>query len=114
MPLPSAIRVVGGAAWVFISVFPFFSMETPTKEPAAEAAKTPIKVLRIDDVSASIFARETKTKNGKVTYYSVSFSRSYKDPSGQWKYTKSFSLDDLGNIVELCKQANDFVRDIQK
>ena len=78
---------------------------------ATEAAKKPAKVIRIDDVSASIFAREVTARGETKTFYSVSFSRSYKDSSGTWRYAKSFDLEDLGKIVSLCQQAETFIRE---
>ena len=81
----------------------------PTTAPAKEAPvdqRTPVKVLRIDDVSCSIFMRSVKGRD----YYSISLSRSYKDSSGVWRYTKSFDFEDLGKIVSLCQQADEFVR----
>jgi hypothetical protein len=76
---------------------------------AAEAAKGPLKVFRIDDVSASVFAREAK----KTTYYSVSFSRSYKGADGQWKYTRTFDMDDLGKLQSLIEQVRDYLHQLR-
>jgi len=42
-------------------------------------------------------------------FFSYSFERSYKDAAGQYRYTKSFGQDDLGKIVSLCQQAQEFV-----
>ena len=75
------------------------------QEPAAEAANGPLKVFRIEDVSASVFAHTAK----KTTYYSVSFSRSYKDADGDWKYIKSFGIDDLDKLVSLAGQVRDYI-----
>ena len=56
----------------------------------------------------------TRQYNGKPTvFYSVSFSRSYKDPRGERKFTKSFDTDDLGKIVELSQRASETIRDLQ-
>jgi hypothetical protein len=81
----------------------------PTTAPAKEAPeehRAPVKVLRIDDVSCSIFKRSVKGRD----YYSLSLSRSYKDSSGVWRYTKSFDFDDLGKIISLCQQADEYIR----
>lgn len=77
---------------------------------AMDAAKKPVKVLRIEDVSASVFAREHTVKGDSRVFYSVSFSRSYKDSSGTWRYAKYFDLEDLGKIVNLCQQADEYIR----
>ena len=76
-----------------------------------DAAKKPAKVIRIDDVSASVFVREHTVKGETRVFYSVSFSRSYKDSSGTWRYAKSFDLEDLGKIVSLCQQADTYIRE---
>ena len=81
----------------------------PITSPAQEAPeenRAPVKVLRIDDVSASIFKRNARGRD----YFSVSLSRSYKDLSGVWRYTKSFDFEDLGKIVSLCQQADEYIR----
>jgi hypothetical protein len=79
-----------------------------------ESAPTgPVKVLRIDDVSVSIFARSRQIAGQAVTFYSASFSRSYKDAAGERKYTKSFDLDDLGKLVSLAQQTSEYIQDIR-
>jgi hypothetical protein len=94
--------------------FPHFRMETKKKPTPAKEAKLdspanerslPINVFRMDDVSASVFRRDY---NGR-TFYSVSFSRSYKSASGEWRYTKNFDREDLGKIVSLCQQAAEYI-----
>lgn len=89
-------------------------METKTRSAPAKERKSespadernlPINVFRIDDVSASIFSRTYSDR----TFYSVSFSRSYKSASGDWRYTKNFDREDLGKIVTLCQQAAEYI-----
>jgi hypothetical protein len=60
----------------------------PVEKPIPPA-DGPVKVFRVEDVSASVFARARKVQGSEVTFYSVSFSRSYKDAAGQRKYTKN-------------------------
>ena len=69
----------------------------------------PVKVFRLDDVSVSLFARERSYQGGPATFFSASFSRSYKDAAGERKYTKNFDADDLGKVAELCKMAADHI-----
>ena len=69
----------------------------------------PVKVFRQDDVSVSIFSRARVVKGENVIFYSASFSRSYKDPTGSWKYTKNFDSEDLGKVMALAKQASEFI-----
>lgn len=78
--------------------------------PAAKAAKGPIKVCIIDDVSASIFARDHLANGEMRTFHSVSFSRSYKDVAGKRMYVKTFNLEDLGKVVAVAQQADEFIR----
>jgi len=79
-----------------------------TAAPATNGAKA-LKVFRIDDVSASVFARDREIRGESRTFYSVTFSRSYKDSTGQWRYTKWFDLEDLGRVVTVAQQASDYV-----
>ena len=98
--------------------FPFLRMDAK-KNKETEAKKAPVpqttegskalKVFRIDDVSASVFARDRQIRGESRTFYSVTFSRSYKDSSGQWRYTKWFDLDDLGRVVTVAQQASDYI-----
>lgn len=82
-------------------------------ETAADPASGPVKVLRIEDVSASIFARTRMVRGEPVTFHSVSFSRSYKDTAGERKYTKNFDTEDLGAIVELARESSDFIQGLK-
>jgi len=86
-------------------------METTNKKAmmADEPATGPVKVIRIEDVSVSIFARTREVSGETVTYYSASFSRSYKDASGSRKYTKNFDSEDLGSVMALAQQASEFI-----
>lgn len=86
-------------------------MEVPV--PATDApveSKGPFKVFRIDDVSVSVFSRDRVVKGETVTFYSASFSRSYKDASGAWKYTNYFDSEDLGKVMALAKDASEFIQ----
>lgn len=76
----------------------------PAAAPAAEK-KGPVKSFREGDVSVSIWAREY---SGRV-YHSCSFERSYKDATGQWRYTRYFGLDDLGLLVALAQRASEYL-----
>ena len=81
---------------------------------SAAASPGPVKVFRLDDVSVSIFARQRQLQGEAVTFYSASFSRSYKDAAGARKYTKSFDLEDLGRLVSLAQQASEYIQDIRQ
>lgn len=76
---------------------------------AVDVSKQPIKVLRIEEVSASIFERIKEIQGKPVAFHNVSFSRSYRDEKNNRQYTKSFSTDDLGKLVNLAVQASEFI-----
>lgn len=82
------------------------------KGKAADAAKGPVKVFLADEVSASVFAREVAVRDEMRTFYSVSFSRSYRDSQGKRKYVKTFGLEDLGKIVTVAQQAEEYIRSL--
>ena len=82
---------------------------TKNKDVSVTELSGPLKVFRLEDVSASIFARDREVKGADRTFYSVSFSRSYLDQEGKRKYTKNFDLEDLGKIMSLAKQASEFI-----
>jgi hypothetical protein len=74
------------------------------------AAKGPVKTFVLDDVSASVFARTFPVRGDERTFYSVSFSRSYRDSLGKRKYVKTFNLEDLGKVITVAQQADEFIR----
>jgi hypothetical protein len=111
-PHVPCIRVLGTVDFVR---FPFFDMarKSPTSSASEKGTpfkKMPVKILRIDEVSASIFRREHQVGGELRTFFNVSFSRSYKDSNGVWRYAKSFDLEDLGKLVTLCQQADEYIR----
>jgi hypothetical protein len=80
-----------------------------TAEAATKAKKLPIKTIRVDDVSCSIFTHE-RERNGVATVnYSFGFSRSYKDRDGTWKHTAWFGVEELGALVSCAQQAHEYV-----
>lgn len=83
--------------------------ETPAAKDAATAStdtkRRPVKVFVVEDVAASIFAREY---NGRV-YHGVSFTRWYKDSKGERRYTKSFDVEDLGKVIAVAQQASEWL-----
>jgi hypothetical protein len=84
-----------------------------SEAPKAEGSKV-LKVFRIDDVSASVFARKRQVRDEARTFYSVTFSRSYKDSTGQWRYTRWFDLEDLGKVVSVAQQASEYIHSLQE
>ncbi len=76
--------------------------------------RAPVKVFRIDEASASVFAAERIIRGKPATFYTVTFSRSYRDADGKRRYTKSFEPDDLERIAHLCEQVDTFLRTLGK
>ena len=118
--------------WDLFPPFPFPSMTKKNKDVAGasnqpaetaparqahnnastEPKRAPVRSFLIGNVSASIFARERVVRGQPRTFHSVSFTRSYKDTAGQYKYTKSFDLDDLGALVTVAQQASEYLHDL--
>jgi hypothetical protein len=92
-------------------------MDSKKKNTAASASADqgngPIKVFIVDDVSASVFSRVHPVKGKDVTFYSVSFSRSYRDSSGLRKYVKTFNIEDLAKIVTVAQECDEYVHKLQ-
>ena len=89
-------------------------MDTKKKKAAEEkseapAGAKPVKVFRADDVSASVFARERQVQGELRMFHSITFSRSYKDSSGRWRYTKWFDREDLGKVIAVAQQAAEYI-----
>ena len=74
----------------------------------------PMTTLWVDDVGASIWSREVTVKGEPITYYAVSLERSYRDRDGIRKYSKSFDMEHLPKVIEVCKQTHDWLFDISK
>ena len=81
----------------------------PQDAAPAAAKKLPVKVIRVEDVSVSIFAHERETSGVRRVNHSCSFQRSYKDQTGAWKRTPWFGFDDLGNLVACAQQAHEYI-----
>ncbi len=72
----------------------------------------PIRTFRVDNVSASVWAK-TITKMNTFTVYSISFQRHY-EAQGEQKYTGYFNPGDLPKIVSLCQQAEQYIIELQR
>jgi hypothetical protein len=84
---------------------------SPEGKPAA-AKKLPVKVIRVGDVSVSVFAHERELGGIRRVNYSCNFSRSYKDASGAWKRTPWFGQDDLRDVVACAQQAGAYIAEV--
>jgi hypothetical protein len=91
-------------------------MDNKKKNPSASADKpetnSPVETFVLADVSASVFAREVEIKGENRTFYSVSFSRSYRDDNGKRQYVKNFNVEDLPKVVTVAQQAEEFIHNL--
>lgn len=94
-------------------------MDNTTKRPrkdstAPAAAKPgPVQVIRVDDVSASIWARSVTVKGVPKTLHSATFERSYKTNEFEYKYTRSFDPRSLPRLIEVIQRAEAAMKDLQ-
>ena len=72
------------------------------------AQKKPEKVFRIGFVSASVFAHDVETDDGKRTLRSVSVQKRYLDGE-EAKYTSSFGLTELPQAIRVLQIAQQYV-----
>lgn len=70
--------------------------------------RKPEKVFRIGFVSASVFARDVDTDDGKRTLRSVNVQKRYMD-GDEVKYTSSFSLAELPQALRVLQLAQQHV-----
>ena len=72
------------------------------------ASRKPEKVFRIGYVSASVFARDVDTDDGKRTLRSVNLQKRYMDGEDV-KYTSSFGLSELPQALRALQLAANYV-----
>jgi hypothetical protein len=73
------------------------------------AKKLPIKTIRVDSVSCSIFSHERERDGVMTVNYSCGFSRNYKDRNGSWQHVPWFGVDELGALVSCAQQAHEYI-----
>jgi hypothetical protein len=88
--------------------------EKPEGTASPDAKRRPIKTIRVDDCSASIWARTTMIQGESRTFLSITLERSYKDRDGTWRYVKSFDPDSLGKVVSLCQQTSEYISELKR
>ncbi|HLD33544.1 MAG TPA: hypothetical protein VJB66_02375 [Candidatus Nanoarchaeia archaeon] len=60
------------------------------------ATNQPEKKFRAGAVSVTVWKNTGQKDNGEqIEYQTISMERSYKDKSGEWKYTNSLRVNDL-------------------
>ena len=83
-----------------------------TKKESAEKAR-PLRVIRFEDVSASIFANVHEVNDEDVTFYNVVFQRAYKSGE-ETRWTNSFGWDDLSKLIAVIKEADAYISRIKR
>ena len=76
------------------------------------AKKSPEKVFRIGNVSASIFVHEVESENGNRGLRSVSLQKRYKDGE-ETKYSSSFNLAELPLVLCVLGMARRHVEELE-
>ena len=89
------------------------STKARKESPSAEPKAGPVRVIRIQDISASIWPRSVTVKGVPKTLHSATFERSYQTKDGDYKYTRSFDPQSLPRLVEVIQQADATMRELQ-
>jgi hypothetical protein len=75
---------------------------------SATSTNSPVKVLRLRGISASIFENTSKSADNETVFHKVSIQRTYKD-GDEFKTTTIFGRDDLPVVQLLTLQAWEFI-----
>ncbi len=78
------------------------TLESPTDEAVDTKGKAPLATFRSRNISASVFANESK--NGG-TFHTVTLERAYKDADENWQHSSSFLRDEVPVATHLADQA---------
>ncbi len=83
-----------------------YKMESNTTENKAK----PETQFRAGAISASVWNNEGTKKTGETfTFKSITLSRGYKDPEGNWKNTTSFRTTDIPRVSLVLSKAYEHV-----
>ncbi len=82
------------------------TLESPTDEAVDTKSKAPLATFRSRNLSASVFANESK--NGG-TFHTVTLERAYKDADENWQHSSSFLRDEVPVAKHLLVQAWSYV-----
>ena len=69
----------------------------------------PEKRFKVGACSASIFANEVNTADGKAVVKNVVLQRTYRDNNGDFQHTTSFRLNDIPKAVLALNKAYDYL-----
>ena len=65
----------------------------------------PTHTLRCGNIKATIWENVSE----KGPFFATTFSRLFKDQSGEWRNGTSFGLNDLEALVTVARQANEWI-----
>ena len=65
----------------------------------------PANQLRCGNIKATIWENTSE----KGPFFSTTFSRSFKDQSGEWRNGTSFGLNDLEALVSVAREAKEWI-----
>jgi hypothetical protein len=81
----------------------------PTNPAPQSSGRGPERKIRSGAISATVWNNEQDSPQGKISYKTVSFERSYKDKSGQWKTTSSLRSSDIPRAVLVLNKAYEYL-----
>jgi hypothetical protein len=76
----------------------------------ADEKKKPVRVLRIGDVSVSLFLQNGALPTSRG-FHTVSLQKSFVDREGERQYTSSLSLAELPAAIEALRMALRYIVD---
>ena len=65
----------------------------------------PVNQLRCGNIKATIWENSSE----KGPFFSATFSRPFKDQSGEWRNGASFGLNDLEALVNVAREAKEWI-----
>ena len=78
--------------------------------PDAQPVNRPEKKFKAGPVSATIWKNRGQSSNGApAEYKTISLERSYKDKTGEWKYTSSLRINDLPKASVALQKAFEYL-----
>jgi hypothetical protein len=67
--------------------------------------KQPANTLRCGNIKATIWQNVSE----KGPFFSTTFSRPFKDQSGEWRNSTSFGLNDLEALLTVAREAKEWI-----